>query len=397
MREQFASSHTYDKVVFYIVSSYIILSFPLTLLRLSGNYFIPILILNLFLVTFIALGLLRAITCLHLKLFSPLYLAFTVVFIVYILAVGFWSGNENPGIGIKYFMLSLVMYFVVFGTTFYQSILTSKKLWYFVLLGHLLGYIYYLIVLRGSIYPGIGVQSIGYAGFFFLFSGKYVAALGAILLLVLEQKRSLLLSFFVTAFLVYFLRNKNKSDLISILKSVVVVSILGSALLAFISTLEPGPLVNRINLINPFSSQFAPFLGSSGRLGEIVSFFEVNSLGSLVFGKGSGFDYIWDLGYTNQANGEVKHYFHLSIMNYLAAGGILGLSYFIYLGLRFRSISKIKQSVQLSNTMRSFAMFSIIQSFFGFNTAVDPILWITILAPLAMLSLQQRNNTLKPA
>jgi hypothetical protein len=261
-----------------------------------------------------------------------------------------------------------------------------------------IGFVYYYIFLRGSVYPGIGVQSLGYASLNFAYFNSFFALLTSIVVAIAEQKRSVIVSLSVV--LVILLISSSLKWRINFTRSVYLLLLglfLINAILFVISFFDGQPIINRINLLNPYSSRFDIFLGSSGRFGELVSYFKNNSFRSLVVGQGIGFSYIWELGYANAQNGTIKEYFHTSIMNYVAVGGVVGLLYFLYLVSKVFVANSSRLNIPNTNLFLAFSMFSVLQSLFGFNTATDPIFWLALLGPSTLVNCEIADRVKEPS
>ena len=369
-----------------VISINLVASFPLTIFRLAGGNMEGY--VNSMMMFSGLASLVLAISAMsrrRLDLFFAIYL----VFICYILFLGTISEGLLEGIkGLRYFILGLVCWA---GLLYYRDsdrliqVFLSKKLWLAVLFSHLVGYTYYAILLKGTVYPGIGTQSIGYAAIYFFVSGPKLLFVVCTILLLVEGKRSLLLATSFALFMLVAMKSKQKrsTNMLTLL-FYLIAWLIGTAFLLYLlaeineNLSDSTTTLARLDQINPFSSNFDVFLGSSGRAGEIQSFFGQYGLLESLVGLGSGFKYDWDLGYWSKFV-ENKGYFHMSILNYIATGGLLGILLWCF-------IFKIAYNGILNNSKSNahriligFSTLSISQSFFGFNAAVDPFFWATLM------------------
>tara|TARA_B100000446_G_scaffold137525_1_gene129914 strand:- start:15522 stop:16379 length:858 start_codon:yes stop_codon:yes gene_type:complete len=277
-----------------------------------------------------------------------------------------------------------------FVSFFYES----HNFWKLILFTHAFFLGVYLLFLKGSVYPGIGVQSIAYAVIFFLVNGNLVLGVFGLLIVFFEGKRSVLLCLVLTIFVLRMIRISPIRRLIyALLGSIVFLSLL-SGVLFFIAEINDIPVINRINLINPFSKSFDLYLGSSGRFGELVSVFSGSGFGEILLGKGAGFTYIWDLGYANDQTNTSKQYLHMSMANYVVSGGLIGIVLSLYILKMPFQATNLNASWSVKYTAFGFSVYAILQGFFGFNFATDPYTWVMILAPYALTKYGQASTKL---
>lgn len=364
----------------------IIVSFPANLMRLQGFEFFSeiypklILVLLLFFAVVNSLKLAKA----RIPKVFLLFLFVWVFFFWYLVFVGNLNNNPNPLLGLKYFLVPFFVLLVLIGRRFLLYFYSSIFFWRCILVTHIILVLVYFFFLYGSIYPGIGVSSLAYSSLFFLINGNPFLFSVSFLIVFFEGKRSILLSLLLTC---VFFKLFNKSSLkiffYILLYSIVSLLIFG-AILYFISQMDHVQAFNRINLINPFSSQFNLLLGSSGRYGEIVSAFKDRTVSELFFGMGSGFQYQWDLGYQSGQSGETKGYLHFSPANYLLIGGVWGVVIFIFMSTFPLFAKKLNVDQRVKKTAFSFGIFSIFQSFFGFNFATDVVTLVFVLGPATL-------------
>lgn len=381
-----------DKFLVFFVALTILLSFPSNLLRLSGVEAFSGSYTNGVFVGFIMFSIVNILIGSTEK-FRLTALPFVLVFfLLYILVLGVAKGYAEPFWHLRFYILPLFVFFLIIGKHFPLYFYQSGIFWIAIVISHGFGLAYYYVALAGSVYSGIGVQSIAYAAIFFFIQGNKILFSIASLFVILEGKRSILLSLLITiTFLRLYRFNAGSKFAYGLILSVSI-GLLLTLLLQYLAGFEGSTIVKRINLVNPFSSHYDVFLGSSGRFGEFLSAFNDFNLFDYFFGVGSGYTYEWVLGYASEQSGEIKGYLHMSLANYLLAGGFLGVCVFFYLcKLPF---SAIKMPVPLStkSVAFGFGLFSIIQSFFGFNFAVDAITLIFIMAPAVMHFSNAKRN-----
>lgn len=365
-----------------------ILSFPTTLLRLASMDFFVEFYFDLVFMGFIGLALLNLVLALTVPLPERPLAVLLLVFILLIFAIGVLRGTDDPIGGLRYFVLPLVVYLLLIGRNFLLFFITSKRFWTILLISHAFGLVVYFSGLLGPIYPGIGVQSIAYAAIFFIVNGHPILFLISLIMIFLEGKRSILFSILLTLAFLKLVKFSVAGRLLYSIFAGILAALLLIGFLYSITDAQGSTTLARINYINPFSDQFDLYLGSSGRFGELVSFWDGKSFLEVLFGSGSGFKYQWDLGFASEQSGEIKGYLHMSIANYLAVGGILGLALFVYLAILPFKASRLKLPPKAQMSAFGFGIFSIVQSFFGFNLATDATTLIFIIGPAALLSVQ---------
>lgn len=381
----------YDRILIFFAGSVVLFSFIANLLRFSqvpffykGEYSILVLI------SFFTIALMRA-PLLRIPFAGKSFLVLFFSFLVFIFLVGVVRETEDPISGLKYYILPFAAFILLAGSKFMLFFYTSAFFWIATIVGHLVGLLYYYGFLVGSVYPGIGVQSAAYAALFFFIRGQYFLFLLSSVVVFLEGKRSILLSLIMCLALMPILRLKHMGRILYIPAGIITLVVILAILFSFIADIQGSAMIDRLNYLNPYSHTFNIFLGSSGRMGEIISYWFDKTLGDILIGSGSGFQYVWDLGYASQQAGEVKGYFHFSFANYIAAGGILGMILSVYIvTLPFKSLELTKK-YNLRSITFMFALFSLVQSFFGFNLSVDPFSWFTILGPMMLLGVFGRT------
>lgn len=377
----------------------IALSFPANLFRLYGfNFFgesYPKIILILtFFLALINLSLVFN------KKFS-LYVFFIVLlyacFLSYLVTVGILQGNSGIFSGLKYFILPIVAVFFLMGRSFLFFFYKSSRFWKLILFSHLIFFFAYLFFLYGKVYPGIGVSSLAYSALFFFVNGNPFLFCISSLLILLEGKRSVLVSMLLALALCRLLNKKALRIFISIFLYLIIFLIFSSAVLYALAAFDGFSAINRINLINPFSSRFDLAVGSSGRYGELVSAFGDRTLRELFVGMGAGFEYEWELGYESQQSGETKGYLHISPANYLLIGGIFGCFIFIFISSLPFFAKKMPGDSKVRKVAFCFGVYSIFQSFFGFNFATDIVTLVLIIGPFILASDRTRPSEVNRA
>ena len=377
-----------NRLVILFIGFVTAFAFPATLARLSEIPFFADIYFDIVFVGFVGLSLLNLVLVLKAPLPERPLAVLLLTFILLIFAIGVLRGTDDPVGGLRFFALPLVAYLVLIGRNFLLFFLTSKRFWNIVLIIHIVGLSIYFSGLLGRVYPGIGVQSIAYAALFFLANGHPVLFLLSLVIIFFEGKRSILLSVLIT---IVFMKLINFSVAGRFFYSIfagILATLLLIAFLYGVAGIEGSTTIARINYINPFSNSFDLYLGSSGRFGELVSFWDGKSASEVILGSGSGFSYIWDLGFASSQSGELKGYLHMSIANYLAVGGIIGLALFMYLAVLPFKAGLINWHPRVRSTAFGFGMFSIVQSFFGFSLATDALSLIFIIGPAALAGVQ---------
>ncbi|WP_421864534.1 hypothetical protein [Marinobacter adhaerens] len=364
------------------------LSFPANLLRLYGVDFFAesypkiILIFSFFLASInLALVFNKKVS---------LYVFFIVLlyscFLSYILVVGVLRGNSGIIYGLKYFILPVVAVFFLMGRGFLFFFYKSSGFWKLILFSHLLLFCVYIFLLYGKVYPGIGVSSLAYSALFFFVNGNPLLFCISSLLILLEGKRSVLVSMLLALALCRLIDKKALTIFISIFLYLIVFLVFSILALYLMAYFDGFGAFDRINLINPFSGRFDLAVGSSGRYGELVSAFGDRTLGELFAGMGAGFEYQWDLGYESQQSGETKGYLHISPANYLLIGGVFGCLIFIFISSLPFFAKRMPGDPKVRKVAFCFGIYSILQSSFGFNFATDIVTLVLIIGPFILAS-----------
>ncbi len=380
----------YDYMLLLFVGGVIVLSFPANLLRVWGVPFFRGPYYDVIFVIFVVLALCNLWMSKDSPLPSYYFAATLLLFSTMVFAIGVIRGNENVIAGMKYFALPLIVYMLLVGRRFVLSFYSSNFLWSLVVGSHVFCLLFYYAFLYGRVYPGIGVPSISFAALFFLAKQKYFLLSVSLLVVLLEGKRSLLLALLIT---MVFMRMVRLSVVGRLIYTILGIGILVLSMylgLSFLAGITGSAIVNRINLLNPFSGSFDILLGSSGRAGELLSYFRGKDTLELLIGSGSGFTYEWQLGYASTQEGEIKGYFHMTPANYLAAGGLLGLVPFVWMMLLPFRAGALKESNDTRTVAFGLGVFCVVQSFFGFNLATDAVSIIFIIGPMMLLSEQRR-------
>lgn len=353
-----------DRLILIVLVPIVFMSFPANLLRLSGVHFFQSNYFTLIFLSYFPLAFLCLVAALRVRVAEPVFAPLMLTFCVWIFAIGVSRGNDDPIGAMRYFVLPLLIYVMLLGRRYVLFFYTSKWLWVAILITHILGLLYYFSNLSGYIYPGIGVQNIAYAAIYFFSNGHPALFLASIVAIVLEGKRSVLLSLLVTLLFIRLFKFKSNILLLGYFVAAVLLSLIViSTILFFLASIEGSVVVNRINLINPFSYNYDLFKGSSGRWGELVTFFGERNFVDTLIGAGAGFNYEWELGYSSEREGEVKSYFHMSAANYVAAGGIVGAVTFLYLLKIPMDVRRLKMPDNVRRTAFGLALMSVVQSF----------------------------------
>lgn len=380
-------NYPFDWLLFVLVGLGLVISLPLTLYRLSGGEIQWY--LNGTLLALGAIAIVRLFQQLKQLLSNSVsnvtLIAVQSLFVLHVFLLG-WviNGFADSARGLKYYLLGLTMAVALIHREPILEFLSSSKLWKAVLVVHIFSYGYYAIFLEGSIYPGIGVQSLGYAAIYFFSKGSLLSSALAFVLIALEGKRSVMFSTLVALAVLIAMGNASREVRGRLLIAIATLCIVVLGALWVLSFVSGSAIVNRINYINPFAEAFELFMGSSGRLGEILSFFGAMDWKSALVGQGSGFAYVWDSGFETEQNYEVKGYFHLSPLNYLASGGGVGLIVWIYLVWILFDLRKSEGGFAQFRIVAGFLTLSLIQSLFGFNAGTDPFFWVTVIAALKL-------------
>lgn len=375
-----------DRIILVYLCAVQLFAFQANLLRLSGlsyfqaEYFDHVFLGNLLIAMISLMFAFRA------KLVEAPFLVMMLIFCVLILSVGVFKSNDDPIAGLRYFVLPVFAYMLLLGRKYVMYFYTSKLFWLLVSGAHIIGLLYYFGTLFGTVYPGVGVQSIAYAAIFFFCNGHFILFAIAVLAILLEGKRSIMLSLVLTLIFLRMIRYQTSLRLLYFAGACFAAIAIGSIGLMYLAEIEGNSTINRINLLNPYSNNYDLLLGSSGRLGELISFFGDYALTDLLFGSGAGFQYEWSLGYASEQDGSTKGYFHLSAANYLVAGGVFGVLVFASIALMPFRARHLRISFSAKHTAFGMGFFSIVQSSFGFNLATDMMSWIFILGPGMLLA-----------
>ncbi|WP_417592039.1 hypothetical protein [Parasphingorhabdus sp.] len=386
-----------DRMFILFIGLVIILSFPATLFRLAGIEFVADYYFDTVFLIFTGLALANFLLALNVRVPEPVFVISLVGFLVFIFAIGVVRNTEDPIGGLRYFVLPLIAYLLLIGRSYLLFFITSERFWKLVMIMHILGLSVYYSGILGPMYPGIGETSIAYAAIFMFANGHPLLLLAALVMIFLEGKRSVLFAMLITLAFIRLIKFSAGGRLLySAIAGLLALIVLGVFLYVIADGAGSSTTVARINYINPFSDQFDLYLGSSGRFGELESFWQGKTVMEILTGSGSGFKYEWDLGFASSQSGEVKGYFHMSIANYIAVGGLVGFAVFIYLAAFPFKASQLKLPSKQRMTLFGFGFYSIVQSFFGFTLAVDTVALIFIIGPAALLSLhtsRSRNSS----
>lgn len=375
-----------DRAILIYFCAVQLFAFQANLFRLSGvEYFEAVYFDHVFLGSLLV-ALVSVSFAQRAELVEAPFAMIILVFCAFILTVGVLRSNDNPINGLRYFALPIFAYLLLRKSPFVLYFYNSKPFWILLSVAHVVGLLYYFTTLFGMVYPGIGVQSIAYAAIFFFCHGHFGLFALAVLVVFLEGKRSIMLSLLLAIMFLRGIRYKPSLRLFYFIISGSATMLILSIGLMLIADIEGNIIISRINYINPFSNSYDLFIGSSGRFGEIASYFGDVSFVNLMVGSGAGFQYEWALGYASEQDGEVKGYMHMSAANYLAAGGVFGLFVFAIIALMPFRARKLRVPFAVQRTAFGMGLFTIVQSFFGFILATDMVSWIFILGPAMLLA-----------
>lgn len=387
-------NYKFELIFVSFIGLCIALSFPANLFRLYGFDFFAESYPKIILVFAFFLASINLAVIFN-KKFS-LYVFFIVLlyacFLSYLVMVGALQGNSGIFSGLKYFVLPIVAIFFLMGRRFLFFFYNSSGFWKLILVSHLIFFFAYLFFLYGKVYPGVGVSSLAYSALFFFVNGNPFLFCISSLLILLEGKRSVLISMLLALALCRLVNRKALIIFINIFSYSIIFLIFSAAVLYLLAAFDGFSAFNRINLINPFSSRFDLAVGSSGRYGELVSAFGDRTLRELLVGMGAGFEYEWELGYESQQSGETKGYLHISPANYLLIGGVFGCFIFIFISSLPFFAKKMPGDSKVRKVAFCFGIYSILQSFFGFNFATDIVTLVLIIGPFILASARTRPH-----
>lgn len=362
----------------------LLMSFPSNLLRLQGVEIFSGPYTNGLFLGFILLAAINLVSSIQSPMAERQLLYVFCVFLVYIFTLGVLNGHDDPIANMRYFVLPVAVYVLLIGRRFPLYFYKSYGFWVIVFVTHVAFLAYYYSFLYGAVYPGIGVQSIAYAGIFFFANGHFILFGMVLTLVVLEGKRSILLSLLLTLVLLRLIHVQSRYRWIFAISAALFLAGLLAVGMSYISQTDSIPVFNRFNQLNPFSEDYDLAVGSSGRYDEIMSAFGSKTISSFIFGSGSGYTYEWLFSYSSQQEGEVKGYLHMSPANYVMVGGILGLMVFTYLCSMPFKAHRLPLDLNGRRIAFGFGLFSVFQSFFGFNLAVDAVSLIFIVGPASL-------------
>lgn len=383
---------SFDRLVVGYMCFALLISMPVNLLRLQNVPFFSGAFFNVLFAGFLVLAALNVLLTLRTPLAERAFALGFIVFISYIFYVGMLRGNDDVLSNLRYFVLPLAVYALLNGRLFALFFYRSSWFWIAILLSHVISLVYYYLFLAGTIYPGIGVPSLAYACIYFFGSGGWILGTLSLAIVVVEGKRGVLLALLIALTMMGSASLKGWARILALFASLSAFSILLSGALLFASQSGSSPLMNRINLINPFSNTFDLAVGSSGRYDEFISAFGPMSNTELVMGAGAGYTFEWLLGYSSSGEGEIKGYLHMSPASYVMVGGFVGLAVFTaMLAMPFRS-RKLFVSWSARKVAFGLGIYSIVQSLFGFSLAVDAVALIFILAPGMMIPVLHRRR-----
>ncbi|MDC1422797.1 hypothetical protein N8540_04305 [Gammaproteobacteria bacterium] len=380
-----------DQIILFFLGGVLLMSFPANLLRLSGDTYFREEYSDHLIFSYLVLALLSASFAMRAKIVEIPQVILFLIFLFYILSVGMLSSNGNEILGLRFYVLPLIAYMLLLGRKFVLFFYTSKSFWLLVTGIHIIGLMYYFGTLFGTVYPGIGVLSIAYAAIFFFCNSYFFLFAMAILVMFLEAKRSIILSVILTVMFLRLIRYQPGLRALYFFGAGFAAIVILSIGLIAIADIEGNTTITRINYLNPYSNSYNLLMGSSGRMGELLSFFGNTSLSNIMIGSGSGFQYEWSLGYASSQEGEIKGYFHMSPANYLAAGGLFGVLVFMRIALMPFRARGLKIPLSAQTTAFGMGLLSIIYSFFAFSLATDLWSWMFIIGPGMLLAHKALN------
>lgn len=256
--------------------------------------------------------------------------------------------------------------------------------------------IYFLcFMLNGNFYYGMSVAALMLPLGYCLIQRQWALSLAIIVLITLSGKRGVMIAalietgIYLSAIYYEEFKRYRKKALIIFVSSLPIAFI-------FMALFELHPLIAKWNIINPLSSNFNLERGSGGRWTEIMRSYEAfqTSGANWIWGAGHGFHYDW-WSKTGLWNYDfVRHYMHLSPLNYVFRYGLITASLFFlllikilhssYQGLKNQSLPKLEAIFFL------FVVGRLAQGFTSYTWGTDPLLWIAIgylsiwCAPLAI-------------
>lgn len=339
----------------------------------------------------INLGLLIAcIGCISIYIINFRKTNYIVIASALMAAYGLIIGiNNNPANMAKHaYLVVFCSAFFWFGRiiTFYVGYRSLKQLMHIALISNVAAtLLFYLISISYKMYPGFGVQTIGYVALYFFAHKKYMNFSISLMVLVAQGKRSILIACLLCTYIAY-IWQKTRSKKATFL-SLLIFPVLITASLFIIDKLDLYSIagLSRVSYINPFSSNFDIFLGSSGRVDEIVSAFATTEPGiRRIIGYGFGFEYEWLLSYREDFS-ETKGYLHMSPMTIYFVLGPIAVVVFYYFFYRLISTSfstlRNLRTLQAHNNLLFLSLCSIYfmtAGFFSLNILSDIMGWILV-------------------
>lgn len=235
------------------------------------------------------------------------------------------------------------------------------------------------IVLKSQypIYPGFGTQAMVYAALYFFSTKQHRLFFISLFLALIEGKRSMQLSLLIASMFA-----SGQSRLLKHIGIVGMGSFVSIVLVLFIIDnfdLYGVVGLSRVRYINPFSNDFDPYLGSSGRLDEYIGALTVykSKVRNYFMGTGFGFKYNWVISYNMNAAIEEKTYVHSTPILFFILFGpfitcfIYGYVVKVLLWTRTLGLDSFAHDAKLKVFFSSAAMFYIISSFFSLNATTD--------------------------
>lgn len=246
-------------------------------------------------------------------------------------------------------------------------------------------FLFIILSLYTPIYPGYGTQSAGYLTLYYATFGKPIFFFASFILVILQGKRSILVSILCALVILKLLKQGLSAGL------ALFISILATSLLfiVFLFSLElfqlnEVPGLDRIKYINPFSQSFNIALGSSGRFDEITSAFSTFASNDFhwIYGTGLGFQYEWTVTYGSFYS-EIKGYLHNTPLLFIILGGIplflIVYGMFIHIFIKTNSLMGFLKSKKNKDSLQFLSisfLFFLISGLFSLNSLSDPVGWI---------------------
>ncbi|MEZ7206961.1 hypothetical protein [Pseudoalteromonas sp. DY56-GL79] len=235
------------------------------------------------------------------------------------------------------------------------------------------------------IYPGYGTQGAAYVLMYYLATGQRLMSFLCVVVIVSQGKRSILFSALLC--MVFFWVSQKIRSRIALPLSIFASAFFVSIFLYFIEAFNLYTLsgMSRIRYINPFSASFDVYMGSSGRVDEILSLFNSfkDNAVKYVTGLGVGFSYEWTLSY-NEEHTEAKSYLHSTpIMAFILFGPLITTVIYAYFlsvigGILSKSYKPGIAQEEYWNFLALSSLFFLISGFFSLNALSDPLGWILL-------------------